>query len=201
MTTYGTVGCGLEAMREAWPGMDHVFSVRDGSGRDGGDLLGPPAAHYYGGPRGPRSLLSRHLVNLLVVERGHIRRPRLTDHVEEWEVLVKSAPVETQPKVVVKSWASQAVNWAHGPTKKLARSRWRELGYFNRMIRVSATEIGGAIEQHQLIVAQVKREVAHRWSWGAVCRGAIPRPMGNLLTPPGLARIGKERPKKGDRCY
>jgi hypothetical protein len=57
----------------------------------------------------------------------------------------------------------------------------------SRYKRINATNVGGAINQSRLLVARVKREWSHLWVWGTEeTEIDIPRPMSNLLIPPGL---------------
>jgi hypothetical protein len=49
--------------------------------------------------------------------------------------------------------------------------------------------VGGAIVQVQLMVARVKYEWSHLWIWNPQENKAdLPRPMSNLLIPPGLVK-------------
>jgi hypothetical protein len=63
------------------------------------------------------------------------------------------------------------------------------MDYVSRYKRVSATDVGGAITQSRLLVARVKHEWSHLWMWSTEeTETDTPRPMSNLLTPPGLIR-------------
>ena len=105
--SYGTICCGAETMRAAWPRLKHKFSIR------------PSVVHQYGptpdvilqGPRVAHSTLDQWPVDLLVVERGYIRKPRQGLHREEWEHLVSNTTPHQRPKVVVESWPAYAVGW------------------------------------------------------------------------------------------
>lgn len=183
LKSYGTITCGAELMRTAWPRLKHVFSVRR---ENDVELPVDASTEIRHGPRPSHTLLQMLPVDLLVVERGFINRPRKTPVAELWEHLVSEAAESQKPKVILESWCAQAVNWENGPTGKAARIRWERLGYESRFRRVSAMEVGGALDQCRLLVARVQRSYAHRWTWGGIQRGARPRPMSNLLTPDGL---------------
>lgn len=144
LKTYGTLTCGAELMHTAWPKLEHVFSIcRE---NEVGMSL-DDSTQIRMGPRPPKNLLRARPVDLLVVERGFITRPRKTPHPEEWESLVDVAGAKMAPKVVLESWCAQAVNWENGPTGKASRIRWERLGYESRFRRVSAIEVGGALSQ------------------------------------------------------
>ena len=191
--SYGTLDCGAETMRAAWPRLRHVFSGR-GNRAWHEAAEGPSPEVVLSGTRPARGALHQHPVDLLVVERGHIRRPHRDPTVESWEKLVAHTEQSVWPKVVVESWRGQAISWSNGPTDKAARTRWQALGYETRTVRVSGTEVGGAIEQERLLVARVEKASYARWSWDQVQRGGVVRPMANLLTPDGLLPRRRERP-------
>jgi hypothetical protein len=184
--TYGTIDAGLETMRLAWPVLEHRFAVRRPE-----DLCITVEEETYHkiGPRYPSNLLSRKPVDLLVVEQGHIQRPPSSAAEQNWEALIAATPISKRPRVVIESWGSGADLWEKGPTTKGSQSRWSKLGYTSRCRRVNASHVGGAINQVRLLVARVQDAYAPLWSWKAYPSPPPPaRPMGNLLTPPGLVR-------------
>jgi hypothetical protein len=133
--------------------------------------------------------LSRKPVDLLVVEQGHIQRPPSSAAEQNWEALIAATPISKRPRVVIESWGSGADLWEKGPTTKGSQSRWSKLGYTSRCRRVNASHVGGAINQVRFLVARVQDAYAPLWSWKAYPSPPPPaRPMGNLLTPPGLVR-------------
>jgi hypothetical protein len=63
------------------------------------------------------------------------------------------------------------------------------MDHASRHKRASATDVGGALTQSRLLVARVKHEWSHSWMWSTEeTETDAPRPMSNLLTPPGLIR-------------
>lgn len=174
-------------MREAWPALDHVFSIRTKLDPHSTDI-DTNGVKILPGPRVRKNTLNENPIDLLVVERGYIRKPRPRPVPEEWETLVEATSEETCPRLVLESWPAHAITWEQGPSGKAARIRWIALGYETRVRRVLATEVGGSISQSRLLVARVRSGYAARWTWGAIRRGLDARPMSNLLIPDGLWR-------------
>lgn len=143
--------------------------------------------HRY--PHHPASVekaLSDHPVDLLILERGHLDRvdfSRAPRWEHPWEAPIGGA----LPQVVLESWKGSAALWGQGPSGKLANARWKRRGYQTRCKLINATEVGGAVDQTRLLVARLHRSLPPTWEWPPLEREAeTPRPMGNLLRPPGL---------------
>jgi hypothetical protein len=165
-----------------------VFSVRRS---DEGEIEGersPEPRHVFKElHRLSNTLLSKFPVDLLTVERGFSNEPPLTCERDTWEKLVSRTEKSKQPRVIIETWPPNAQLWTKGPTCKSTVTRWHEMDYVSRHKRIDATNVGGAINQSHLLIAQVKREWSHLWVWSAEeTKIGASRPMSNLLTPPGL---------------
>jgi hypothetical protein len=188
--TYGTIDCGLELMTHAWQTMQHVFSVEHKCAPRtlSNNNKVEPTRHK--GPRYSMNLLNNTPVDVLVLERSHIRHTRKVPQPERWEALIDNTCLDQRPQVLIEVWQPVASTWESGPTGKLCMVRWDSLGYNTRVRQVNATAVGGAIHQPRLIVTRMKRGAARRTLWDPFddCATADerPRPMSNLLTPPGL---------------
>ena len=172
--TYGTAHCGFETMRHAWPTLEHRFSI-------GG--YNPTETR-----RVPKTFLSNHPVDLLVVDCGETakHRDQKSFGKDYWMDWVQGTPVDQQPVVVLESWPSSSTTWSRGPISKTKKTQWTELGYTSRYRWVDSEAHGGAIRQVRLIVARLHSTVAGQWSWAEVPDVSLSRPMSNLLTPWGL---------------
>jgi hypothetical protein len=184
--SYGTIDCGLKLMCQAWQTMSHDFTV-DPVGEHTSTGTDPVR---YTGPRFPLTILNDHPVDVLVIERGHIRKPRRMPTPERWESLITQTILTKRPSVIVESWLPVVSTWDSGPVGKLSCIRWETLGYDTRMRQVNATAVGGAIYQPRLLVTRIRRGSARAVLWnpfdGDVPYEGTARPMSNLLTPPGL---------------
>jgi hypothetical protein len=186
--TYGTIGCGLETMRLAWPSLKHRFSVRNPeASRCGVATVG--VEHITPGTVPKLNLLTRFPVDVLAVERGHMNSPPTKYKPERWETLVDSAIESNHPKVVVEMHPPGAELWEKGPACKSTRTRWADRGYVSRFHRLNATNAGGAIAQTRFIVIRVQLRYSSIWTWAMEDPSTQHRPMSNLLTPPGLVRF------------
>jgi hypothetical protein len=74
LNTYGIMNCGAETMRAAWPNLKHVFAIRKTD--DTLTKIDDPDLVTIIGPRVREDTLTKHLVDLLVIERGGISKPR-----------------------------------------------------------------------------------------------------------------------------
>ena len=171
-------------MRAAWLTLVHRFAVRrpiDACSIKDEDVFQKI------GPRYPPNLLIKKPVDLLVIERGQVRLPPSTLDCTPWGALISGTPIPKRPRVIIESWNTGAHMWERGPTSKSCQTRWSKLGYVSRFRRVDACHVGGAIAQVRLIVARVMEDYGAVWVWGHYPPPPYtPRPMGNLLTPPGL---------------
>ena len=186
-------------MRAAWPKLEHVFSVRRGDDEEIEGEKSPEPSHVLGEPhRLPNTLLSKRPVDLLTVERGFATKPPLKYERDAWEKLISRTEKSNQPRVIIEAWPPNAQLWTKGPTCKSTTTRWHEMDYVTRCKRIDATNVGGAINQSRLLVARVKREWVHLWVWSTEeTEFDTPRPMSNLLTPPGL--VGSHKYVEGRR--
>lgn len=103
--------------------------------------------------------------------------------------MVSGMSVANRPKFVFESWPPQAQLWAQGPIAKACVTRWKELGFSSRCRFLQTTQHGGAIVHNRLVVVRCSDNDISSWTWPVHEPGAsVVRPMGNLLTPPGLVR-------------
>ncbi|CAJ1968834.1 unnamed protein product [Cylindrotheca closterium] len=182
----GIIGSGCEVMRYAWPKMTVSFSIRENGETVPSDLEDPPVV-LFGPHRSWKGLLNTYPVDLLVIERGNYKQPSGSPRREPWEDMVESVPPEKRPKLVIECWRSDPTLWQYGPTSKATTTRWRDIGYYVNCRTINATSIGGAINQERLLVARTRADIGAQWVWDNLDRDlAVIRPMGNLLTPPGL---------------
>ena len=176
-------------MRSAWPKLDHVFSVRRSDGNGESEASPEPTKILREPHRLPKELLNNFPVDLLTIEQGDATKPPLSFEQHPWEKLISRTSPENRPRVVIESWPPNAQLWTKGPACKSTTSRWHDLNYVSRFKRVSATDVGGAINQSRLLVARVKHEWSHLWVWSTEeTELDTARPMSTLLTPPGLVR-------------
>ncbi|CAJ1936816.1 unnamed protein product [Cylindrotheca closterium] len=166
--------------------MKVTFSIRENEETVPTDLRDPPVVLY--GPHHQwKGLLDTHPVDLLVIEKGHYTRPSGGPKQEPWEDMVDSVPPKHRPKVIIESWRSDPTLWQYGPTSKPTTTRWREAGCNINCCTIKATSIGGAITQERLLVVRTRIDCQAQWTWDSLDRDmSVIRPMGNLLTPPGL---------------
>lgn len=189
--SYGSIDCGLDLMEDAWHTLEHVFSVNQLHLRKT-----QPSTRLYEGPRFKLDLLERHQVDLLVIERGHVRRPHGLAHKEErWEQLIGRVAVHQRPKIVIESWDATASLWSNGPLGQANRIRWDTLGYRTSARTINATKVGGAVRQKRLLVTRITQDTRNPPSlWMDTppeCESSsgsqyTERPMSNLLVPVGL---------------
>ena len=166
-------------MAAAWPTMQHTFAL--GPGVDSTSTLRFPEG------RPPQDLLRNHPVDLLISEHTtfqpqHAKGPPL-------HVLDVVSRAVLPPRLVIEIWDPAASTWDHGPLSKGIRTRWLAQRYRTFCKTLSATEVGGAIDQCRLLVVRQHTldERDHGvWSWPATHPGDTPRSMSNLLTPDGL---------------
>jgi hypothetical protein len=183
---YGTIDAGLETMQLVWPDLQHRFAVRRPE-----DLCVTVDEELFSriGPRYPADLSNRKPVDLLIVEQGHLQLPPSSYAASDWETLLAGTAATKRPRVVVEAWNTGAHLWEKGPTSKAIQTRWEKLGYTTRCRRVDTSHVGGAITQVKLLVARVHTDYSLRWVWKDYPHPPYqPRPMGNLLVPPGLIR-------------
>jgi hypothetical protein len=184
--SFGTILCGLETMRSAWPTLEHVFSVRVGNRAQGAAAVSEPGL-VFSGTRYPLGLLKANPVDLLVIERGALVKPSSLSRPERWEDMIDATPVSSRPKMVFESWPGVAVTWASGPSGKAYVTRWTKRGYATTMRSVSAVQVGGAVAQTRFLVTRTASgEVPLASILSPLAFVSDARPMSNLLTPPGL---------------
>jgi hypothetical protein len=117
--TYGTIDGGLELMQIAWARLRQIFAVRHQQQpvEEGGSDCGGVKV-YLGSHRERPLLLTMHPVDLLVVERGHIRKPPQKYQPSQWATMVANTPRNKRPVVVVEMWVPYAQLWTCGPMSK-----------------------------------------------------------------------------------
>ena len=187
--SYGVIDGGFETMRAAWPKLEHVFSVRRNEEKIEGEESPEPKNVLKEPHRLPNKLLMDFPVDLLTIERGYATKPPTTYEHTSWEKLISRTEEKNRPRVVIESWPPNAQLWTKGPTCKSTTTRWENMHYVSRYKRISATNVGGAFNQARLLVARVKHEFSSLWVWNTEeTETDSPRPMANLLTPPGLIR-------------
>ena len=168
-------------MSQSWARLTHKFSV--------GGHAGSTAQTVHPNARCSRAYLAQHLVDCLVVDRGELHKPRPAEIDEQgtfWELLIINTPAKDRPLLVIEFWESASALWAHGPSAKLTTTRWSKLGYTSRCKVVASDTVGGAITQARLVIARYRSTTNLNWEWAPMAPPGLPRPMGNLLTPPGL---------------
>ena len=140
----------------------------------------------------PNDLLTGFPVDLLTIEQGFVTLSPLDYERKPWEKLITRTESTNQSQVVIESWPPNAQLWTKGPACKSVVTRWHDMGYVSRYKRISATNVGGAFNQARLLVARVKLDWSHLWVWPMEeTKIDTPRPMSNLLTPPGLVGAHK----------
>ena len=81
--TVGISGGGCEIMRYAWPTVPVHFSIQHENDTVPASLNNPPVLRF--GPHRPwQTLLQRHLVDVLMIERGGHFRPKSVSSREPW---------------------------------------------------------------------------------------------------------------------
>ena len=195
--SYGVYGDSLNLMKESWKGMDFRFTVRSTAvRRDEGQ-----GVHSFRGPRPSAKKVAELEVDVLVVERGGCRGQQQPRPTKTWERLIETQPSDKRPKLIVETWPAQSTLWKPdtSPNGKDCRSRWKALGYETRSKIIDSKHLDGAIEQSLLLVV---RDSTDKWKWAPYDGTRGSRPMGNLLTPPGLLRLtARERQIRRDNVY
>jgi hypothetical protein len=187
--SYGSIDGGYELTRLAWPKLQHRFAIRRAQERRDGSVGTSPKTILFGHHRFSSKLLNQTPVDLLVVERGYLKKPTPTYQRAPWEDLIEHTRPENRPKLVVESWPASSQSWTKGPMCKSVTTRWHDRGFESRCKLMCSTRYGGAIDQSRLMVVRVRLGLGLRWIWPApeACEN-VRRPMSNLLTPPGLLR-------------
>lgn len=166
--TYGTIGEGYHTARSAWTGLTHAWEIPKGA-------------------RPTPAQLKRRPVELLAIERGYWKRPAVgEDLTATWRHMVVECPRERRPATVVETWPGDSALWKNGPMTKGTVTKWGRLGYGSRGRVLRATEAGGAIDQVRCLVIRTTKSDLLARDWPPLNRDERPRPMSNLLTPPGL---------------
>lgn len=188
ISTYGTINCGAELMRDAWTNLKQVFSIRKDKDHISQRWAGTKVFHY--GDRYSSKFLQKLTVDLLVVDQGAEVIPPKDYQKEDWFRLVEGTPDNRRPLVMTEVWPSNAQLWQHGPMCKTWIRRWGDLGYRSRCKLVRAVSVGSAFRQNRLVVVRTSKQIPESsWIWDRYepCPQEI-RPMANLLTPPGLTK-------------
>ena len=138
--SYGTIHCGLETMRHAWPTLQHKFSVGASEFTD--------ADHILSGTRPRKDLLSKTPVDLLVIDLGSATP---TTHQREypWTEWIRTAQEASRPHIILESWPTAAVSWATGPAAKGRRAVWTDLGYTSLVPTRTSEVIRSAVQSRR----------------------------------------------------
>jgi len=160
----GIIGGGYETMRYAWPKIEVVFSIRNA---DDTTLQGftDPLVVGMGPHRVWARLLTRHPVDLMLIERGLYGKPKTDLRGDAWEEMVKRTTSTKRPRIIMESWRSDAQLWRFGPMSKATTTRWTELGYNVHCRTINATSVGGAIDHDRLLVIRFRKHTGFRWDW------------------------------------
>ncbi len=169
-------------MKLATPRLRHKWSIRK-EGNSPPDYGLPPDAIFKCGNHPPSDLLNVNPVDLLFVEYSPGPNPRYGDDTPV-EGMIARTQATAQPKVVLEAWGAHTPVHQGGPASKLVCTRWQQLGYHTHCQWLAATQAGGAVSQTRLMVVRVRGTFLPSWSWTRLETGP-PRPMSNLLTPPG----------------
>ena len=173
-------------MREAATALEHRWAVR----RQGSEppplsqSKDPPRRVIVGTHRFPGGLFHQSPVDLLFIERGTQEKGDgvQPSHVE---TVLHITQEQDRPKYIVEAWNCASPMWNTGPVSKLVITRWKKLGYDTHCRWVQASQVGGAVNQARLLVVRVSQRTGTVWDWTPI-QNAPPRPMSNLLIPPGL---------------
>lgn len=172
-------------MRTAVSALTHKWAVR----RQGPDPpaipgIDPPRRVWRGAHRFPLGIFHQAPVDVVFVEGSHQSKHAMTNPTRVEQALAVT-DVSDRPLYVCEAWNCGAPMWTLGPVSKLVNERWKKLGYLTHCRWVQATQVGGAIDQSRLLVVRVSRSTGTPWEWDRSVN-TLPRPMSNLLTPPGL---------------
>jgi hypothetical protein len=145
---FGTLGNGLDLIRQVWLSAEHVFSsqtvgiVSKLEGRPVALEVGPPS-------RVKANLLSKHPVNILLVDMVET---------DLWEGWIESAPAALRPKIIMDvTVPEQLVDEQLEAARSTQRKRLRILGYGSVTWFMRAHEHGAALHQDRLIVVYLAR--------------------------------------------
>ena len=183
--SYGVIDGGLELMTLALPRMTYAWGTRRQQESPTFLASRAPGVALSSGSRLGRKLVQQHPVDLVFLERGRASEQDYTS-MPPWEHGLGPQP---SIKCLIESWPPQASLWRYGPVSKIASTRWEDWGYSTHCRVVNATQVGGAIQQERLLVVRWNKDQGKTWQWAPEESSNSPaRPMGNLLTPPGLIR-------------
>jgi hypothetical protein len=141
------------------------------------------------GPRYSLQIMERRPVDLLLVDASTKTPSCLRDPTPRWEQAIGSTSLAKRPLVILESWKGGVLVWENGPAGQSSKKRWDHLGYTTRVRHLDAQRVGGALVQPRLMVVHTLKTGEYRdWSWAPMEVGGAPRPMGNLIMPPGLLR-------------
>jgi hypothetical protein len=134
-------------------------------------------------------IMERRPVDLLLVDASTKTPSQSRDPTPRWEQAIGSTSLAKRPLVRLESWKGGVLVWENGPAGRSSKKRWDHLGYTTRVCHLDAQRMGGVLVQPRLIVVHTLKTGEYRdWRWAPTEVGGAPRPMGNLLTPPGLLR-------------
>jgi hypothetical protein len=174
---FGTLGTGLDIIRQVWLSAEHVFSSQTVElalkleGRPGALEVGPPS-------RVKANILSKHPVDILSVDMVET---------DLWEGWVESAPATLRPKIIMDvTVPEQLVDEQLEAARRQQRKRLQTLGYDSVSWFLRAHEHGAALHQDRLIVVYFRAAWGHTAPTPPLVDGLPPRAMSNLLAPVGI---------------
>ena len=127
LSTYGTIGGGLETMRLAAPKLTHQWAIRN-QGETPPPWVPPPLSTYSGSHRCPPKLFTTQPVDIVFWDQGHKERSSLLP-TSPVELALASTDDSARPSFIFEAWGESASTWREGAVSKIFLSRWKTLGY------------------------------------------------------------------------
>jgi hypothetical protein len=179
----GTIGLGFPTAVLAWADMQWKFQA-------GGRIVDQPgerkAKESFGSiDRAPLNLLTKHRVDLLVIEMVLIKDYQVNAKnplgIPVWLKMVAKVPTKQRPKVIIECWKGETLfNETEGPTSKRHHTSWKTNGYDTRVQRLEANEVNGAMDQERILVYRTQTDLVLNLKQDH--RNCMPgRPMSNFL--------------------
>jgi hypothetical protein len=178
VSTFATVGLGLDLTIKAWPTLTQTF-LSDTAlvplnvpGRPRCLLL--PLVDWL-----PNQVLLRHPTDMLVL--GDLTPPQ---H-RHWSIIVASP--DTKPKLVLEFWEPYWIMKDLGPMAKSVLTQWSDLGYQSACRTLNGLQVGVVVDRAWLVVIRANECTWGKWAWPDF-PGAVIRPMSTCLRPTGIPR-------------
>jgi hypothetical protein len=190
----GLLDCGLPLCRNTWthaqvsweidPRVKSRLSTLP-------DCPSPPLT-YESLAKSPVSLLKRKPIDLLLID--HSRHDRASDFFSKGrrqERVWTEWLAHAQPARIVEIWRESDIPFVVGSSGKVHRKSVASYGYFSQQQVVKATEVGGSVLHARMVVIHTNLSLAQpvrdmSGGWEPIPASRLPRPMSNLLRPPGL---------------